>query len=286
MKPRTFVLKAWNRAKAGYSLSIGQITAFIKLRKKTPTSGPVRICPQRLSRELPVTDTRIAELNSMPRQTCLIVGAGPQLGSSLARRFGAAGFNVVVARRQSDLLAPLIRELGESDIRVGGLKCDATDHSSVRRMFVETTEMFGVPDCVVFNIEAYSPGTILEISPSAFEDSWKGNCYAGFLVGRCAAKLMRDLGRGTIIFSGATASTRGKQGYINLAVGKAGLRALAQSMARELGPSNIHVSHVVLDGGMGAMRPDDVADNYLHLHNQPKNAWTHELDLRTSEEPW
>lgn len=286
MKINALVRRAWNRAKIGYSLSFGQVTASMRLRKKSPVSGRAKFNPQRLSGKSAVGDDPNAKPNSTPDQTCLIVGAGPQLGSSLARRFGAAGFNITVARRQSNLLTPLIRELTESGIPIGGLRCDATDYSSVQRMLADTVEMFGVPDCVVVNLEAYSPGTIQDISPSAFEDSWRANCYAGFLVGQCVSNLMCDRGRGTIIFGGATASIRGKQGYINLAVGKAGLRALAQSMARELGPLGIHVCHVVLDGGMGALRPDDVAQNYLHLHNQPANAWTHELDLRTSVEPW
>jgi NAD(P)-dependent dehydrogenase (short-subunit alcohol dehydrogenase family) len=278
--------KAWKRAKIGYGLSVGQISAFIKLRKKPPTSGCLRIDPQRRPVDESASYSPGVKEDSTLHGTCLIVGAGPKLGFSLARRFGVAGFDIAVARRQSDLLLPLTRELSERGVRIGGIRCDATSYPSVQRMFSEVVNMFGVPDCVVFNVEAYSPGEVQDISPSAFEDSWRGNCYAGFLVGQCAAKLMRDRGRGTIIYSGATASLRGKQGYINLAVGKAGLRALAQSMARELGPSGVHVCHVVLDGGMASMGPDDIAENYLHLHRQPANAWTHELDLRTSVEPW
>lgn len=286
MKISRIVRDIWDRTKIGFALPIGRVSVSVKLRRKPPESGPARIVPQAPDRHAPKSSGPDSELPSESTQTCLIVGAGTNLGFSLARRFGAAGFRVAVARRQSDLLTPLIQELSADGIPVGGFRCDATDYASVRRMMDGATKLFGVPDCVVFNVEAYAPGTVQDISPAAFEDSWRGNCFAGFLVGQAVAQLMCDRGRGTIIFTGATASVRGKQGYINLAVGKAGLRALAQSMARELGPAGIHVCHVILDGGMRDMRPQDVADNYFHLHNQPANAWTHELDLRTSTEPW
>ena len=150
---------------------------------------------------------------------------------------------------------------------------------------------------MVFNAGTYEPGGILEIAPESFERCWRVGCYGGFLVGQAAARLMTTSGTGTIVFTGATASLRGSAGFANLAVPKFGLRALAQSMARELGPKGIHVAHVIIDGQIEAERnrrlrderepasflpPGAIAESYYQLHMQPRGAWTHELDLR----PW
>ena len=188
--------------------------------------------------------------------------------------------------RDTRKLAGLARELSELGVSAASFSCDATDAHSVARMVRETCSELGTPEFVAYNVEEFVPGTILEITPPAFEDCWRANCLGGYLVGREVARLMADAGRGTIVFTGATGSLRGRAGYINLAVGKFGLRALAQSMARELGPMGVHVAHVVLDGGMSTLVPAAVAQNYLHLHRQPPSAWTHELDLRACTEPW
>jgi NAD(P)-dependent dehydrogenase (short-subunit alcohol dehydrogenase family) len=224
--------------------------------------------------------------DGLTQTTALIVGVGENLGFDLARTFANAGMNVVLARRRISLLEPLADELAQAGTKVLGVRCDATDEASVKSLFDTTISAFGVPDLVVFNIENFSPGTILDIDVAAFEDCWRSNCFAGFLIARQAAQMMVGAKKGTILFSGATASLRGKHGYINLAVGKSGLRALAQSMARELGPSGVHVAHVVLDGSINSMGPQYVAETYLNLHRQPKTAWTHELDLRTYDEAW
>ncbi|MDH3234639.1 MAG: SDR family oxidoreductase [Alphaproteobacteria bacterium] len=229
-------------------------------------------------------------------ETALIVGVGPALGSALAREFAGDGMAVALAARQSDTVTALADEIGGK-----AYACDATDEDQVEALFEAVGKDLGAPDLVVFNAGTFSIMSVLETEADHFEDSWKINCLAGFFVGRAAAAAMKARGSGTIIFTGATASLRGGARFHNLAVGKFGLRALAQSMARELGPENIHVAHVIIDGVIdtergramvkdagpdGLLDPDAMAGNYLHLHRQARSAWTHELDLRPWAERW
>ncbi len=232
-----------------------------------------------------------------PRQleVALIVGTGPGLGSALARRFARAGMAVALAARNTGKLNGLPQEIQA----LGGIGrtygCDATEESSVKELFGLVAMEMGVPDLVVYNVEHFVPGTLLEIETPAFEECWRAMALGGFLVGREAARLMVPRQSGTILYTGATASLRGRAEYINLAVGKFGIRALAQSMARDLGPKGIHVAHVVLDGGilpqragdtarerMSLLFPESIAEAYYQLHTQHRSAWTQELELR----PW
>jgi len=233
------------------------------------------------------------------RQTALVVGAGAGLGAALARCFADSGMNVAMAARDPERLSALVDALNAQGVRAVALACDATEERSVRALFDQVGDNPGDPDLVVYNAGALVPGGILDIEPAEFERCWRIGCLGGFLVGQAASRGM--IGRaeqggfgGTIIFTGATASLRGGARFANLAVGKFGLRALAQSMARELGPLGVHVAHVIIDGVIasersGGQTPEDsrldadaIAANYLALHRQPRSAWTHELDLR----PW
>lgn len=225
----------------------------------------------------------------------LIVGTGPGLGSALARRFSAAGMAVATVARNTRKLDDLMRDLntlGGSGRRYG---CDASDERGVKSMLNCLVEDLGVPDVVVYNVEHFIPGTVLDIETCAFEECWRAMTLGGFIVGREAARLMVPRGSGTIIFTGATAALRGRAEYLNMAVGKFGVRALAQSMARDLAPKGIHVAHVILDGGIlpphaedeptrrhSRMHPAHIAEAYYQLHLQRPSAWTHEMDLR----PW
>lgn len=228
----------------------------------------------------------------MSAKVALVVGAGPGLGSAVARRFARAGMSVAVARRSKEKLASLAEEIGG---RAYG--CDATDPQAVDRLFEEISADLGPPDVIVFNAGAFRPGSILEIAPADFERCWRIGCLGGFLVGQAAARRMVEAGGGTIIFTGATAALRGSANFANLAVPKFGLRALAQSMARELAPKGIHIAHVIIDGQIAADRdgyrsdergqdavlaPAAIAEAYYNLTQQDRSAWTLELDLR----PW
>ena len=229
------------------------------------------------------------------REVAVIVGVGPGLGMALVRRFARAGMAVALAARSKARLEQLLA--GEPVEHAKVYACDATDKAAVDRLFTEVEQDLGAPEVVVFNAGAFRPGGILEIEPGEFEQCWRIGCFAGLLVGQAAARRMVAQGHGTILFTGATAALRGSARFANLAVPKFGLRALAQSMARELGPQGVHVGHVIIDGQIRSERyaqlaaergpdallePDAIAEMYFQLHVQPRSAWTLELDLR----PW
>ena len=229
----------------------------------------------------------------------LIVGAGPGLGSALARCVVRAGMNAAVAARDGARLQPLARELTGPGSQGRAYDCDAAVEADVESLFGRVKVDLGEPSLVVYNAGTFVRRGILETEPDEFERCWRVLCLGGFLVGRAAARLMTARAEkggsgGTVIFTGATASKRGGAGFANFAVGKFGLRALAQSMARELGPKGVHVAHVIIDGVIAPADPGGgkgdetrldataIAENYLAIHRQPKSAWTLELDLR----PW
>lgn len=218
-------------------------------------------------------------------EIAVVVGAGSGLGNALVARFAKAGMRVAAVSRR-----------GGAGEMSGGLvrsySCNATIGEQVKHLFARVTRELGPPSLVVFNVGIWDPGAILEIPEELFERSWRTGCFAGFLVGRAAAASMLDGEGGTIIFSGATGSIRGGAGFAAFASPKFALRGLAQSMARELGPKNIHVAHVILDGMIAHEdAPSDelfqsaaIAETYYQLHRQSRSAWTHELDLRPASE--
>ncbi len=232
------------------------------------------------------------------RGTAIVVGVGPGLGAALGRRFAREGMNVALAARHLDRTQAIASEIAESTgAAVEGHTVDTTDEAAVEQFLDIVCETWGTPDAVIYNAGAFMRTSILEATADDFQYCWQANCYGGFLVGRGAARRMVERGAGTILFSGATASKRGSAMFFNLSVGKFGLLALAQSMARELGPKGIHVAHVVIDGQIASPRyaelaaerapdalldPDAIADVYWQLHTQHRSAWALDVDLR----PW
>jgi NAD(P)-dependent dehydrogenase (short-subunit alcohol dehydrogenase family) len=238
---------------------------------------------------------------------CLVVGAGIGLGSAIARAFAAEGYTVCMTRRARNLAeleqaAQVIRDVGGVAHPFG---IDARSEDETVALFEKIEREIGPLEVVVFNIGANVSFPIRETTARVFHKVWEMACFSGFLAGRQAARVMVPRGRGTILFTGATASVRGRGGLAAFAAAKHGLRALAQSMARELGPEGIHVAHIVIDAGVdGAnarnsgrdidqllensaiVRPDELARQYVALHQQPKSVWTHELDVRPWTEPW
>lgn len=221
-------------------------------------------------------------------QVAVVVGVGPGLGEALVQRFAEAGMSVAAVSRKG--LAP--RSDGSCG-RIRGYAADATVADRVATTFSRIVAELGPPDLVVFNIGTWDRAAILDISEELFERAWRTGCFAGFLVGRAAAMAMLPRSTGTIIFTGATGSIRGGSGFAAFAVPKFGLRALAQSMARELGPKGIHVAHVIVDGMIDnagqsdsptVMGPRAIAETYHALHCQSRSAWTHEIDLRPARE--
>jgi len=228
----------------------------------------------------------------MDRPIAVVAGAGPGLGRALAQRFVQGGMRVALLARDASRLASLAASIG-SEARA--LACDLTDPAAVEPAFERIDRELGSPQCVIFNAGTYRRGAVLDVSPQDFLECWKIGCFAGFLVGQQAARRMAGRGSGTILFTGATASLRGGAQFVNLASPKFALRALAQSMARELGPRGVHVAHVIIDGQIHAsgradaarapdahLEPAAIAEAYWQLHQQPRSAWTLELDLR----PW
>jgi NAD(P)-dependent dehydrogenase (short-subunit alcohol dehydrogenase family) len=241
--------------------------------------------------------------------TAAIIGAGDFIGSAIAHRFAAEGYTVYAGRRNADKLAPLaesIAQMGGSCVARG---LDARKEDEVTAFLAAADEDAPLEVCV-FNPGANVNFPILETTERVFRKVWEMACYGGFLAGREAARRMLPHGRGTILFTGATASLRGGVGYAAFASAKFGLRAVAQSMARELGPKNIHVAHLIIDAGVDTafvrerikarggeaalenlepdqlMDPESVANAYWYLHSQPRDGWTFELDLRPYRETW
>lgn len=239
-------------------------------------------------------------------KVALVIGAGDATGGAIARRFAREGFIACVTRRTAEALAPLVEQIRSSGGQAHGFGCDARVEEQVVSLFASIERDIGPIEVLVFNIGGNVNFPIAETTERVFRKVWEMTCLSGFLNGREAAKVMQARGRGTIIFTGATASMRGGSGFAAFAAGKHGLRALAQSMARELGPKNIHVAHVVIDGGIdtafiqernperyatlkpldGILNPDAIAENYWQLHCQHRSAWTHEIDLRPWMEKW
>ncbi len=245
-----------------------------------------------------------------PRKaTAAIIGAGDYIGSAIARKFAAEGYTVFAGRRSADKLAQL-----KSDIEAGGGRCEARALDARKEedvtAFLNEADAHAPLEVCVFNPGANVNFPILETTERVFRKVWEMACYAGFLTGREAARLMLARGQGTILFTGATASLRGGKGYAAFASAKFGLRAVAQSMARELGPQNIHVAHLIIDAGVDTafvrdrikarggedalarlepdqlMNPESIANAYWYLHTQARDAWTFELDVRPYKETW
>ena len=220
--------------------------------------------------------------------SAVVVGVGPGLGAALGRRFARAGLAVALAARHEDKLAPFVDEITSAGGQARAFATDATDEAAVIDLLNTVENELGPLEVAVFNASGRVRKSILEIETPELEQAWRGACLGGFLVGREAARRMVPRGHGTILFTGATASVKGFALSAGFAVGKFGLRALAQSMARELAPQGIHVGHVVIDGGIGKdsgdarLDPDAIAESYYQLHAQPRSAWAWEIEVR----PW
>ena len=225
------------------------------------------------------------------KEIALIIGVGEGLSASLARLCAADGMTVAIAARTGEKCASLAAEIGGR-----AYPCDAADADAVERLFAAVTDDLGTPHLVAYNPSYRTRGPIAELDPQEVEKTLRVTAFGGFLVGQAAARAMLKAGRGSILFTGASASVKGYARSAPFAMGKFALRGLAQSMARELAPSNIHVAHFIIDGGIdkpgrapsddrgadGRLQPDAIAQAYLGVHRQHRSAWTWEIALR----PW
>jgi len=238
-------------------------------------------------------------------KVALVIGAGDATGGAIARRFAREGYVACLTRRSADKLQPIVEQIRAEGGQAHGFGSDARKEEQVVALIERIEHEIGPIEVLVFNIGANAPSSILEETARKYLKIWEMACFSGFLNGREVAKRMVGRGRGTILFTGATASLRGSANFAAFAGAKHALRALAQSMAKELGPKNIHVAHVVVDGAIdtefirsnfperyalkdqdGILNPEHIAENYWYLHRQPRDAWTFELDLRPYMERW
>src|SRR5947209_17121311 len=245
---------------------------------------------------------------AMPKTTALVVGVGAEggLGAALCRKFASGGYHVIVAGRTRARIEQVAKAINDDGGSAEAVQTDATDEASIVRLFdraMSPGDGREPVDLVVSNAGNNQKIDFRELTAAQFEDFWRVGCFSGFLVGREAARRLVPLGRGTIIFTGASASIRGKPGFAHFSAAKAGLRMISQSMAREYGPLGIHVAHVVVDGGIngerllrrmpgllqergedGLLGIDAIAEAYWFIHKQERSAWTQELDLRPYKE--
>lgn len=239
------------------------------------------------------------------KKVVLVIGAGDATGGAIAKRFAREGYVACVTRRSADKLQPLVDEIRAAGGEAHGFASDARKEEEVAALVEGIERDIGPIEAFVFNIGANVPCSILEETARKYFKIWEMACFSAFLTAQAVARRMVTRERGTILFTGATAGLRGAAHFAAFAGAKHGVRALAQSMARELGPRNIHVAHVVVDGAIdtafirdsfpdiyarkdqdGILDPEHIADNYWFLHAQPRDAWTFELDLRPWMEKW
>lgn len=241
-------------------------------------------------------------------RVALLVGAGDAIGAAVARRFARGGYKVCVARREAAKSQGLLDEAKAAGQDIRAFSVDARNEAEVQGLFARVEAEVGSLDICLFNAGSNVNKPVLETTEKLFFKAWELACYAGFLVGREAARHMVPRGRGSILFTGATASIRGGSGFAAFAAAKFGLRAVAQSMARELGPKNIHVVHLLIDAGVDSeaihqrmrargidakdiaadslTKTESIAEAYWFAHHQARDGWTHELDLRPFVEKW
>jgi NAD(P)-dependent dehydrogenase (short-subunit alcohol dehydrogenase family) len=245
---------------------------------------------------------------SETRGVAVLVGAGDAIGAAVARRFAKGGYTVCICRRDGAKSQTLVDELKVAGHNVHAFSVDARQEAEVLGLFARIEAEIGPIEVCLFNAGSNVNKPLLETTEKLFFKAWELACYAGFLVGREAARVMATRGRGTILFTGATASLRGGPGFAAFASAKFGLRAVAQAMARELGPKNIHVAHLIIDAGVDSdairgrlkaagveasdiaadslTKTNSIADAYWFVNEQAKDGWTFELDLRPAVEKW
>jgi NAD(P)-dependent dehydrogenase (short-subunit alcohol dehydrogenase family) len=235
----------------------------------------------------------------MSDRVAAVLGVGPGLGAAVARRFAGEGFGVALMARREESVAGVREEIEDGGGTALPVSADATDPDSVTSAFERVRGELGDPEVFIYNAGAFQMGGILDLSPQQFDECFRANCAGAFYAAQQVLPAMVEAGRGTILLTGASAALRGRANFSALAVGKFGLRALAQSMAREFGPQGIHVSHVIVDGQINTPRaremlpdreghtllsPNSIAETYWQIHAQDPTAWTLELDLRPAVE--
>lgn len=274
--------RVWKDAKTWRSIRLGPVTLHLRFGRsysRRPRFGLSLASMDRSALHSPISSAQ----TDAP-ETAVVVGIGAEIGPALVKTLTDRGMRVAVLSRS---------ELGGArNEEVQTFSCDVTNERAAKRAFADITALMGPPSLVVYGVQGWSPGQAIDVEVSAFEEAWRSNCLGAFIVAQQAARSMRPLGRGTIAFLGSTSGVIGRRGHLNLAVGKFGLRAVAQVMARELWPEGIHVVHVVIDadvqtqpdGNTPHADPRDLAETVYWLHRQPRSTWTQEVDVRPHNE--
>lgn len=296
----------WEKAKIWKVIPLGPISVFFRFGRTVrvsnnyfrkfklginETEGAYVPSGRSTKNGLPKPMKEIAIDNkSCSSQVAVIVGVGT-LGYALAEHLANEGMDLALLARNAEKLDPLANKLKELGGQAYVYGCDATNERSFSKVMKLIEKDLGIPELVIYCTQGFGPGNCVDISVAAFEQSWRQNCLGAFIVGKESANLMLPIGKGTIVFMGSTSGIIGREGHLNLAVGKFGLRALTQVMSRELHPLGIHVGHIIIDGDILQAEPED-AEPHLDpidickivsfIHNQPPSAWSQELDAR----PW
>ena len=295
VRPAMWMDSVWRELKLWRKVPLGPVSLRFRLERAIRlTWVPERRFKVRSAASHVLVHDLAAGTQARRRQVAVIVGVGPGFGYALARHLASEDFDVVLTSRDARRHAGLVEELAGTGARAVCYGADATDERSIAELFDRIESMHGAPDLVVYAVQRFGPGEVVDVEVEAFEAAWRHNCLGAFVVGRRAARTMRARGRGTIVFVGSTSSLVGRAGHLNLSVGKFGLRAIAQVMARELWPSGVHVAHAVVDADIAEdgddpaeprrSNPDHIAMSILGIHRQPRTAWTSELDLRPYDE--
>lgn len=238
--------------------------------------------------------------------TAVVLGVGAKrgLGAAIARRFAEGGMQVVASGRTQDKIDAVVESIKAAGGIAEAVLVDATDESAVNALFADVAGRTTI-DAVIYNAGNNAIIPFVDLDAETFETFWRICCLGGFLAAKAAMPILAGQGHGSMLFTGASASMRGKPNFAHFAAAKAGLRMLAQSLAREYGPQGVHVGHVIVDGVIdgeivrtrfpgyldqlgedGGLDPDAIAENFWQIHAQPRSAWTHELDLRPFKENW
>ncbi len=295
----TPIATVWSALKIWRKLRFGPVSLLYKFERTVPITRNKAGRSKAGRHEAPAAPVDAARASPLAsdssarrRGVALIVGVGPGFGRAMAHRLAADGFEVVLASRDAVRLSMLVDEIKSRGGSAFAYGCDATMETSVQALFALVRANHGVPVLVIYALQSFGPGAVVDVEVPAFEEGWKHNCLGAFLVARTAAREMLPRSDGTIVLIGSTSSMIGRDGHLNLAVGKFGQRALAQVLARELWPRGIHVAHVVIDAdirddatvanGEVHSEPEHIAEVVLDLHRQPRTAWTSEIDIR----PW
>ena len=280
----------WPALKRWRTIDVGPVGLTFGFRRRVRITPGVDASQRARPSKLPHAKLTVAE--PATSGLAVLIGVGPGLGFALAGRLAAEGFRLVLVCRDADRLTGLVEQLAQHSPQVASMGCDATSETQVENLFKRIDRDFGRPSLVVYSLQDFGPGSVLDVSAAAFESCWRHNCLGAFLISRAAGRAMLPAKQGSIILVGSTSSVIGRAGHLNLAVGKFGQRALTQVLARELWPQGIHVAHVMIDADIHEgqsevevqAHPDDIASSILAVHQQPKTAWTSELDLRPANE--